>query len=308
MNRRTLILLLGAASVGLLWGGDQLFRNLYEGPKAKLENQIEKLDRDLRKAEDAEIDAKIESKKLAFLKEFSLPYDPELAKSAYQDWLLNLVKAHEMENASVDASQPRAMAVKGRVRKGNRLVARAFQFGVRAKTDLSHLTAFLYDFYRAGHLHKITSLALNPVAGGRAIDLNLSIEALALEATDREDTLSQLAWNRLNEGELEEYLGLARRNIFARGLSKSLGRVTLTGVTYDRSATAQAWFSLGPGLGTQIVEAGKELAVETQRLPVVEIEVERVQVEVSGEKIWLEMGQSLGQKLAKAESDVATKQ
>ena len=177
------------------------------------------------------------------------------------------------------------------------MVARAFQFGVRAKTDLSHLTAFLYDFYRAGHLHKITSLALNPVAGGRAIDLNLSIEALALEATDREDALSQLAWNRLNEGELEEYLGLARRNIFARGLSKSLGRVTLTGVTYDRSATAQAWFSLGPGLGTQIVEAGKELAVETQRLPVVEIEVERVQVEVSGEKIWLEMGQVLARNL-----------
>ena len=79
-------------------------------------------------------------------------------------------------------------------------------------------------------------------------------------------------------------------------------------MTYDRSATAQAWFSLGPGLGTQIVEAGKELAVETQRLPVVEIEVERVQVEVSGENIWLEMGQSLGQKLAKADSDVASKQ
>jgi hypothetical protein len=306
MNRRTLMLLLGAVAVGVLWGGDQLFRNGYEIPKGKLETQLEKLDRDLGKAADAEIDAKIKAKELAFLKDHSLPYDPELAKSAYQDWLLNLVKFHGMENATVDASQPKSIVVKGRVRKGDRVVAREFQFGVRAKTDLSHLTAFLYDFYRAGHLHKITNLSLNPVAGGRAIDVSLSIDALSLEATDRESELAKISWNRLADEDLENYLALARRNVFARGISQSIGQVRLTGVTSDRQGIAQAWFSLGPNRPTAIVEAGKQLAVDTQQLPILEIEAERVSIEVGGEPIWLEIGQEIGQKLKKPDSNVAS--
>ena len=48
------------------------------------------------------------------LERISLPYDSELARAAYQDWILDLVQQAKLTNASVDASQPSSVKIKDR--------------------------------------------------------------------------------------------------------------------------------------------------------------------------------------------------
>ena len=118
-------------------------------------------------------------KQLELWQRRSLPSDPQVARSLYQAWLLGLVGRVGLGNHSVDAGEPR-----------NRGGYYQISFTVQGRGSLEQLTAFLHEFYSAGHLHQIQSLVITPAGRNDMLDLSITIEALALAGADRKDRLT----------------------------------------------------------------------------------------------------------------------
>ena len=185
------------------------------------------------------------AKPLASYTARALPYDPELARSLYQDWLLQLVETHRLESASVDAGSPNRLEIKSRGQKKRKLVGHSFNMTLRAKTTLPQLVNLLHDFRQVGHLHKIRSLSLVPLGTGSELDVNMSIEVLSMQHADREDTLSTWVRDDENADPLKVYSDLLRRNLFARGLPQALAQIRLQAITTDKNGRKEAWLGTG---------------------------------------------------------------
>ena len=304
MNRRTLLLLIAAIGIAGLYGADQLYRTLYEGPRERLESRIEGLQKRAKTISTTRIEARRDSKRLEAYEAMSLPYDLEQARAAYQGWLLALVSKHGMTQAAVDPGVARPITVRNRTRKGSREVADRIAYTLRGRTDLPHLTSFLGEFYQAGHLHKITALTLNPAGGGTQLDVSISIETLALMSCERESTLSELAWDR-RVSPPESFTAIARRNFFARGFSRALAETRLTAITYGRDGEAEAWFRLGASGGTERAKAGTRVPISLIELEVIDILPDRAFVRVDGQTLWISVGGSLAEVMAAAGETIA---
>lgn len=299
MNRRTLILAAAAASIGLLYGADQAYRSLIERPMEKDEIKLARLTSNTSKAKDAQIEGMKASKRLDAFNQYSLPADPELARSAYQDWLLKLTKSHELEDSSVGAGDPLAVTVKSRgSRSKRRLVYHRITFNLSARGTLDQVTRFMFAFYQAGHLHKVKAMSLNPIGRQQLVDLSLTIEAISLADCEREGELSEGTLNRLAFEDLEPYQFIARRNMFARGFSKALAEVELTALTVNRSGQAEAWFAVGSDRKTQVIEPGEELSLELHEATLVDVQNDVAVVNVDGTLVRMKCGQSLGEAMA----------
>ncbi len=137
----------------------------------------------------------------------SLPSDPEIARSLYQAWLVGLVGRPGFISPNVDSSEPVT-------RKG---LYSSLRFSARGRGTPEQLTRFLFDFYRADHLHHIESLNLTPVPRSDELDIALSIEALSLPDGERKDQLSTRVSDRLASDELTDYRAIVERNLFGIG-------------------------------------------------------------------------------------------
>ncbi len=131
----------------------------------------------------------------------SLPSDLELSGSLYQNWLRGLVVKAGFRDEKIDpGKQP-----------PERDVFAKFPFTVTGRGNLANLTDFLFDFYRAGHLHKIRSLTITPTENSDQLTLRIIIEALALPGTKRSDTLSAKPSDRLTLEKPEDYRAIIVR-------------------------------------------------------------------------------------------------
>ncbi len=146
------------------------------------------------------------AKRLADWELHSLPTNRDLARSLYQNWLLSLVDKVKLQGANVD-SQPSVM------RKG--AVFEKLGFTVRGTGNLQQLTQFLYDFYRAGHLHQLRRLEIEPIEGGRQLTLTFTIEALILPKADRKDKLTAEEADRTLRPLAEYNDAIVKRNLFS---------------------------------------------------------------------------------------------
>ena len=114
----------------------------------------------------------------------SLPADPTLARSLYQEWLLQLVDKYQFANASVDASQPAPIDIKSRTKRGKKdRIGYRIDYSLRGQTTLSKLSSFLDAFRQTGHLHKIRSVTMNPIGNDGRLDVNLTIQVLSLDSS-----------------------------------------------------------------------------------------------------------------------------
>lgn len=124
----------------------------------------------------------------------SLPADLTSAKLEYEDWLRGLADGRFRDlNVDWSAMPP------------HKNIYRELPVELRGQGTLDHLTSFLYEFYSAGHLHKIGRLTIKSIKGSRELDLVLSIQALSLPGADRQDELSAEQSNRLALSKLEDY-------------------------------------------------------------------------------------------------------
>jgi len=303
MNRRTGLLLAAAGSIGLLYGVDSGYRGLIEEPRGRYEQELERLDQELGDAESSQVEGRRLVKKLDEYAERSLPFQPELARSRYQEWLLGLVAKHSLQAAAVDAETPREVDVRSRTsRSKRRRVGYRIGYSLRAKASMQQVTDFFYDFHHSAQLHKIVDFSLTPLSDGTQLDLNLSIETLTLEASDREGELSSWVRTATSYPARGEFDAMVQRNIFAKGFSKMLAEIRLSAVTEDRVGQAQAWFAVGPQRTTQRLRVGQNLDLPLHSVRVLAIEQGQVQLSVNEQECWLKLGQSLGDLWSKPEA------
>ncbi len=302
MTPRTRVLTLGGLAVIILYFGDLGYRSWIEEPSRDLQGQLDRIAVQMREADDAQAAGMKASKPLQAYGARSLPYDPELARSLYQDWLLRLVEQHRLESASIDAGVPIRLELKSRtVQKKRRLAGYSLGMTLRAKSSLPQLVSFLRDFRHAGHLQKIRSLAMLPLGTGAELDVTLAIEVLSLQRADRKDALSDWVLDADDSDPQAVYADLLKRNLFARGLPQALAEIRLQAITVDKQGKSEAWFAAGTPTTTQMVARGESLNLVMHRVVIEEIQPDKVRLSVNQSPHWIALGQRLRDVLEPAE-------
>jgi hypothetical protein len=142
--------------------------------------------------------------KLTAWREKSLPPDPTDANLQYQSWL-----SRELDDAGLEFSIQEPISILARP-DGNLITCK-----VSAEGDLEEVTDFLYAFYRANHLHKLSKINFEPDEAGLLIGLEMTIEAWALHDSFNADGLAEGESSRLAYDSLDKYHELiVNRNIF----------------------------------------------------------------------------------------------
>jgi hypothetical protein len=111
----------------------------------------------------------------------SLPTDPDVAESLYQDWLRKqLTEAGLQEVQVTDKTY-------------NRRNANFSEITTEAKASgqVEQFTAFLYKFYASPHLHRISGATLTPSDNGAKLAIVLTVDALVLPEATRKSELSK---------------------------------------------------------------------------------------------------------------------
>jgi hypothetical protein len=174
------------------------------------------LDARSRSVSDAESQLESKAKKLSQakravkrLKEYqakSLPSDGELARSLYQNWLLE-----RLEKAGFRDVKLGVLGARSRVD--------AFQlhtFNVGCRGNLKQLTVFLHELYSVDRLQRVRRLSLKPIPDTKDLDVGFTVEALSLKGADLKDRLSDEPSHRLALGSLDDYERvIVGRNLFA---------------------------------------------------------------------------------------------
>jgi hypothetical protein len=235
-NRRTPLLLAGLGLIAVFYVGDWVMTNWIEKPIQQRKTQIVALQNRIKEYDQKYIArAQQETQWLRYWYSQSLPTNPEVAQSLYRAWLLELGEYVGIAGRTVNATQP--------VRR------RAFysmNFSMRGRGTLEQLTQFLYEFYNAGHLHKITSISMTPLGKGGTLDISVVIEALILPQANRPDRLATGRAYRLASMSLDDYEVIPKRDLFSAGGGGAVDPVNqtyLTAVNYVGNEP-QAWFTL----------------------------------------------------------------
>jgi hypothetical protein len=231
----------------------------------------------------------------------ALPADAESARSLYQNWLRELVDRAKFRNAKVNA-------VEGQSRRD---VFTLFDFDIQCQGTLEQLTRFLYDFYSAGHLHKIRTLTIKPVENSKNLDLNISVEAMSLPGSAEKDSLSAEPGNRLKLSSWEDYKNaIVGRNLFAAysppKTSKDKNEVdsnivstssdfsqyaTLTAIV-EADGVAEAWLSVRNTGETLEIREGEQFKIGPVLGKIMRIGHGEIDIEIDGKRITVGYGNS----------------
>ncbi len=293
-TKRNRWLLAALSAVILFFVGDLGYRKFLVGPRQQNERLKEQLDKRIKTAQLELKKAKQATEQLEQLEQKSLPWDAEMARSRYQDWLLQLAKEAKLTGTSVDSGDPVAVTQTSRTSRKAVEIYKRFSFSIRGRGDLRQVTKFLYDFYRAGHIHKIRSMSLNPVGGGEEVDFNASIEAIALPNADREAELTTLVSEELAMQDSRDYQFIARRNFFGRGGTQTAWKeISLSAVTTDVRGLGEAWFKVAQERDTRILQVGQALNMSSFDVLLVSLDETGATVNVDGQLYRLAIGQTL---------------
>lgn len=306
MTPRIKWLLIAGLAVFGLYGLDTLYRRWIETPSQQLTAQMDDLGEKLNASKSEQLVAQKQSKRLESLTARALPDDPQFARSLYQQWLLNLIETNELASASVDAAQPVPLEIRSRTKKGKRqLIGHRINFSLRGQVTLARLSGFLNDFRKAGHLHKIRAITLNPIGNEGRLDADLSIEVLCLVASTNKKQLSD--WSIADKAIVASstYDHLVRRNLFARGFAKALFDIELKAITSNREGIAQAWFRIDGRGSTKTISAGNPIPVALHDISVVEVLTNKVLVRVNEDTHWIHLGQSIGEVCSKKQENIS---
>ncbi|MBN2292723.1 MAG: hypothetical protein JXM70_09880 [Pirellulales bacterium] len=288
MNKHRKKLLLGVLGlIVIFYAGDWLLENLLEGPlearrktKASLEKNIQTQEESLARARKA-------GKQLSVWEEQSLPSNTEVASSTYQVWLLQVIQRAGLSAQGVNSSEP--------INKG---MYSLLSFSARAHGSLEQLTRFLFEFYRAGHLHQLRSLSITPIQKTGELDLVISVEAMVLPSTDRDKEFATQISDRLASEKLEDYMSIVKRNLFdvGGGLDPT-DQTVLTTVTYV-DGKPEVWFLLRGTDELLKLKKGDRLEIGLFSGTLAEIEDTDVILESEGERWLLSIGENLTQATA----------
>lgn len=234
-NRRKHLLLAGLGLIAVFYVGDWILTNWIEEPKAERRKQIVALQARIKEYDQKYIArAQQDIPWLRYWYSQSLPTNPEVAQSLYRAWLLEVGEYVGIAGRTVNATQA--------VKRG---AFYSMNFSMRGRGTLEQLTQFLYEFYNAGHLHKINSISITPMGKGGVLDLSVVIETLIIPQANRPDQLGTGRAYRLASLSLDDYQVIPERNLFSVGGGSvdPVNYTYLTAVNYVDDKP-QAWFTM----------------------------------------------------------------
>jgi hypothetical protein len=281
MNRRQQLLVTALVLVSCGYLADQAYRRLYERPLENAERSVASLQKELHVGQ---LEARRQQKRLPQLDALhprSLPRNMELAVTAYRSWLLRAIEQSGFEQANLDSGTPATF----------RNLYTRINFSLRTRGTLSQVTQLLHTFYRTDYLHQIRSLALTPTSDG-TVDVSMAIEALSIPSLASSDRLVEPADVQRDGDPLDDYLVIARRNLFRPG-EPPAANVKLSAITSDVSRQRQAWLNFLQTGETRRLSEGESLTLEGSLLHVEHIEPESVEFQLDGRRRRVRIGHTL---------------
>jgi len=204
LKKRERILVSVTGALLVVVGGVYLFRGGGKSLSA-LRTERDGLEQDLQKLTVQTHPGKKATAQLNLWRKRSLPTDYRKAGELYQKWL-SLLAVGKLPNAKVtpNVSQPQ---------RGYTVLP----FRIEAKGTLDQLTRFLFEFYSADYLHKISQLTSTPTKGSQELTLVMTVEALCLSGAVSQDKLPDAKSKRLEPRTLDDYLkAIVRRKMEVR--------------------------------------------------------------------------------------------
>jgi hypothetical protein len=222
----------------------------------------------------------------------SLPAKIDVAESLYHDWL-----REQLAGAGLEVTQVADKTGSSRSQQYEELAV-----DVAAKGTLAQFTDFLHRFYSAVHLHRINSATLTATDAGQKLSINLTIGALALPGSGREDKLAEGEPRELEFPLEEARTRLVSRNLFAPPAPKAAGSAP-DAQAADAVATMMTYGDRGWRLGLRIKSTGAMRyfhegdAIEIGQFKgkVLQIERRRVVFETDKGKMELRINQNLSE-------------
>lgn len=186
MTKREKVL---AGAVGVILGAVALSRGVgwYRDTLDANRAELREVEQELSQARTAKLRGQRAVTRLRRWQRQSLPTNPDVASSLYEDWLQK-----QLSEAGVKVSDLKS--TKAMHAPNDRF--QDFNFVVNAEGSLRQLTDFLSRFYRAGHLQRISRTSLAPAKNGDSLAIEMTIDARAMrdaphadKLTDRESSL-----------------------------------------------------------------------------------------------------------------------
>ncbi len=295
MTQREKILAGAVGLIAVLWVGSSgltRYRDAVEASRAKLRDA----EQELSQARTAKLRGQRAVTRLQRWQKQSLPTNPDIANSLYQDWLQKQLAESGLKVADIKSSTGL---------RGANDRTQEFTFVVTASGQMSQLVDFLSRFYQAGHLQRISRAALAPAKEGNDLSITLTVDALSMRDAPRADTLSELKsdWQLPVLQELQA--AIAKRDLFA-----PYRDVNAEVASKPQANEADQAFVSGMGRGEEgwymsirMKDSGKMLYFRTGDSiqigkftgKVSEIDGRRAIVEHEGSRMQIFLGQSLGQ-------------
>ncbi len=196
--------LIGAVAVAVVaWGGSKAatsYRETLErntSQKTEAEQALNEAKVSVRRGEHAR-------RQLNEWADRSLPRDRDIAESLYEDWL-----RAQITGAGLELTQLSDRTAAGRNAQYSEL-----SFEYRGSGTLEQLADFLFRFYSAPHLHRISAATITGADAGKKLNLSMAVNALVLPNATRADKLAEGEPRKL-AGTLDEYRKrLTSRNLF----------------------------------------------------------------------------------------------
>lgn len=204
MNSRERILGIIVGCVAVLIGG-VFMQRWVSGKFAMRTARLEQLNGDLKKLNRQVTLTKAAQRKIATWAEQSLPANPEVARTRYQDWLVK-----EMELSGLVEPDVRLQTTQTEKDLFTKHV-----FTVEANGTLPQVVELLHAFYSVDWLHRITQLKLRPVKDSKLLTVSLHVEALSLLKALATEQLPDRKSNRLELPSRDAYYDrIVGRNLF----------------------------------------------------------------------------------------------
>jgi hypothetical protein len=204
MTSREKMLTGAVAAAGVLWFGTQGLTRHRDAVERNTNQQIE-AEQALSEANTAVLRGQNARRQLNKWVSQSLPSNRAVAESLYQDWLRS-----QLTGAGLEVTQLSDKSGNTRNPQYTELATE-----VRAAGTLAQLADFLYRFYSAPHLHRISLATVTAEDGGKKLNATLTFNALILPDVKRSDKLAEGEPQKL-PGQMEEFRDrLVGRNLFA---------------------------------------------------------------------------------------------
>lgn len=296
MTRREKIL---AGTVGLMvlatFGSSMLTR--YRDAAEENRTELRDTEQELSQARTAKLRGQRAVTKLRRWQKQSLPTNPDIANSLYQDWLHK-----QLTEAGLKVNDVKSSA--GLRAANDRF--QEFTYQVDAAGEASALVKFLANFYKAGHLHRISRTSLTPAKEGGDLAISMTVDALSMRDSPRADKLTDLESNTPLPPLEEMQAAIAKRNLFSASAPKKPDAVAAKPQSNEADQAFISGMTLGEEgwqISVRMGDSGRMLYFRTGdaieigafKGKVGEINGRRVIVEKDGSTIQVFLGQNLGQ-------------